>query len=465
MALTLPPQDIPPKSRELVPVAKGGRPAVRLGRRQARHMSQSILLEESGPPLVLRLLLLLIGVVVGAFVIWAGTARIEEVAVTFGQVIPSGRIQAIQHYEGGIVAEVPVQDGVVVAAGQVLLRLDPIGVESEREQMRARLVGLSLQAERLRAFAENRAPVFADVDPRYASLQADHKAMFAAQKASRSNQLSVIETQIEERRAEMAVLEAQMRTLDQQVMLVEEERGMRKQLYDKGFASKSALLTVTRDAVQATGELARVERQRQQAGQGLVEAQNRLAELDTKLREEAMGQLAAVSSETAQVIEALRKLEDRAQRLTLTAPTGGIVKGLSLTTIGAVATPGKTLMEVVPVGEKLQLEVQISTRDIGHVYEGQPVQIKFTAFDFSRYGTVAGTLVTISAATFQNERGEPYFRGLIDLERPYVGDHPERNRIIPGMTAQADILTGEKTLLEYLLKPIYRAMKQGFRER
>lgn len=448
-----------------VAAAGNGRAVVALGGRQSKHLSQSILLEESSPPVLLRAFLLLLCSAVLAFIIWATVATIEEVAISFGQVIPAGRIQAIQHLEGGIVSEILVQDGYRVEPGQVMLRLDPIAVLSELEQARARLNSLTLEAERLRAFATRREPAFPELDSRFQPLLNDQKAILEVQERSRRSQLSVVQNQIEERKGEIEILEEQERTITRQLQVIEEERNIRKTLFDKGLSSKSALLTILREVIQASGELSRVQRQRQQALQSLGEAENRLVELETRLSEDAMNQLTNISSEMAQVTESLRKLEDRRQRLAISAPTGGIVKGLSITTIGGIITPGKIIVEVVPVNDTLQFEARISTRDIGHVREGLQAQVKFAAFDFARYGAMPGILASISATTFLDEKGEPYYRGLVDLERDYLGSNPRVNRVVPGMTGQAEILTGQKTLMEYLLKPIYRALEQGFRER
>ena len=163
-------------------------------------------------------------------------------------------------------------------------------------------------------------------------------------------------------------------------------------------------------------------------------------------------------------IEIINKLEERTSRLNLRAPARGLVKGLSVNTIGAVIQPGQTLMEIVPLDKDLEVSVKISPQDIGHLEVGQPVQVKFSTFDFSRYGSVQGHLEQISATTFSGEQGERYYQGRVSLVQNYVGTNPD-NQIMPGMTVMADVITGEKTILEYMLKPIHVSLKTAFTER
>ncbi len=163
--------------------------------------------------------------------------------------------------------------------------------------------------------------------------------------------------------------------------------------------------------------------------------------------------------------ELIAKLETQIKRLELRSPARGIVKGLEIHTIGAVIPPGKPLMEIVPIGEELLAEVKVSPADIGHVKKGDHVTVKVTTFDFSRYGSINGTISGLSATTFTSMQGAPYYKGLIKLEKHYVGNDPEMNKVLPGMIVNADVITGEKSLLAYLLKPIHRSLNSAFIER
>lgn len=161
----------------------------------------------------------------------------------------------------------------------------------------------------------------------------------------------------------------------------------------------------------------------------------------------------------------MAKLEDRANRLEIRAPVRGIVKGLQAHTIGGVIAPGALVLEIVPMDEELVVEARVATTHVGHVEVGQPVTVKVLTYDFARYGGIPGRLRSVSASTFVAEDETPYYKAVIALDRNYVGGDPNRNLVLPGMTVQADIKTGRKTLLQYLLKPVYSSIDEAFQER
>ena len=191
---------------------------------------------------------------------------------------------------------------------------------------------------------------------------------------------------------------------------------------------------------------------------------DRSSSLAAKHCDEALERLAQVTGEKQQNIKIIDKLNERMMRLNVRAPSAGSIKGLNVNTIGAVVQPGQTLMEIVPIDKELIVSVKISPKDIGHLQRGQNVQVKFSSFDFSRYGSTHGILDQISATTFIAENGERFYQGKIILDKNYVGGNPA-NIIIPGMTVMADIITGRKTILQYMLKPIHLSMKTAFTER
>ena len=175
--------------------------------------------------------------------------------------------------------------------------------------------------------------------------------------------------------------------------------------------------------------------------------------------------MGSVTGELAQVRETIAKLQDRVRRLDITAPTRGIVKGLTTRTIGAVIGPGELIVEIVPLDDVLVAEVRISPRDIGHLRIGQSANVKVTTYDPARFGVVEGRLKRVSASTFKDEEGEPFYKGIIELSQAFVGSDPDRNPVLPGMVVDADIVTGSKSLMQYLLKPVYRGLDSAFRER
>jgi adhesin transport system membrane fusion protein len=440
-------------------------PRVQRGDRQAKFLAQSILLEEAGSPRLIRLALLTICAAVAAFIGWAAVTNVDEVAVAAGEVVPTGQIQVLQHLEGGIISAILVRDGDIVDPGQVLLRLNPATSTAELREARALLTGLLLRAERLGAVAEGRAPDFAFAVAEYPQLVADQMSIFKGQIQAADNRRSVLKRQIEQKSSELALFNEQEDMLRKQVSLLEEELSMREQLYQKGLASKIVYLDVQRDVNRARGDMTKLVGERRTTAAALSESRSRLDQLDSDLKEAALNERGQVTSEIAQVRESIRKSEEKVRRLEIRAPLRGIVKGLKNHTIGGVIVPGNVVLEVVPLDQELVVEARISTRDIGHVQVGHPATLKVVTYDFARYGGITGEVRDISASSFLDEKGQPYFKGTVAMDRNYVGFDPERNRVLPGMTVQADISTGKKTLLQYLLKPVYASVSQAFRER
>lgn len=439
---------------------------VKRGDRQTRFLAQSVILEEAGSSGLIRAAMLAISAVVCAFLVWAGFTNVDEVAVTSGEIVPTGQIQTIQHLEGGIISEILVADGEIVEKEQVLIRLDPSGPAAELSQMKARRAGLELQVERLRAIGTGREPDFAFVGPEYNDLVEDQFTIYESQLNAHAERRQVIITQIEQKKQELALLEEQEETLSRNADFLLEELLLREELYKKGLTSKIIYLDAKREINDARGELANLIVERQRTTEELSESRTKLSELDTDSRESALTQMGVATNELAQINESLSQLFDRVRRLQILSPVHGIVKGMQVHTVGGVIPAGAAIMEVVPLEDELIVETKITTRDVGHVEIGQPVTVKVTTYDFARYGGISGELGDVSATTFVDEAtGDPYFRGIVKLDRGYVGFDPEQNRVLPGMTVQADIKTGRKTLLEYLLKPVVSSVKTAFRER
>ena len=434
-------------------------------RPRSRFLVQSIKLEEQGAPGVISAAVLVICVLLGAAVAWAGVTRVDEVARAVGEVVPAGSIQAVQHLEGGIVGEIMVRDGDLVEAGDVLIRLAPTASQADLDQMLARRAALLLQAERLRAFAVGRAPDWDAVVDGFAPLKADQQAIYDTQRASLESQAAVIRSQIAQREADLVAFGNQRETLSAEIAILEEEVGIRASLLDRGLASRLTYLDAQRRLTTATGSLSDVLDGITRTNSEVDEAIGRLAELEARLSNEALDAAGAVTAELAEVEEALRDLRDRVERLEVRAPVRGVVNALAVHSVNAVIQPGQELLEIVPMGDELVVEARVLPHDIGHVEEGQAADIRVSSYDFARFGAVPGVVRQLSASTHLDENLRPYYRAVIALDRDHVGDQPGINQIIPGMTVEADIKTGSKTILDYLLRPVSRGFASAFQER
>ncbi|CAA7613818.1 HlyD family type I secretion periplasmic adaptor subunit [Magnetospirillum sp. SS-4] len=441
------------------------KPPIKISSRQSRHLAQAVLLEESGTSNLVRFTMMVASGTTAAFVIWAALTNIPEIAVADGSVIPSGQIQTIQHLEGGIVQEVVVKEAEIVEAGQVIIRLNPAQAISDLEQTRAREATLLIKAERLRAFAEERLPNFKDMPPGYERLIADNEAIYQSQAQARDTARSVISSQVDQKRSDMRLIQTQITSLREQLGPLQEEMAMRQELVAKGLVSRVVYLDTKRELSRVQGELSRLIGQEITARNALIEVENRLIDSRSALQKQTMDELGVAINELAQVQESIGRLEDRVNRLEIVSPVRGIVKGLAVKNQGAVIQPAGQVCDVIPIDSQMKIDAKISTKDVGHLKIGQPVKVKVTTYDFARYGSVMGTLTKISASSFTDEKGNPFFKGVIELERNYVGEVPGRFLVQPGMSVSAEIITGDKTLLQYMLKPIFTQVQQAFHER
>jgi HlyD family type I secretion membrane fusion protein len=440
-------------------------PLVKQSSRVSRHLAQAVQLEESGTAPLIRFTLLMASLACLAFIVWASLTHVDEVAVTEGEVIPTGSVQTVQHLEGGLVEEILVKEGELVDVDQPLLRLSPAQAMGDLEQTRAREMTLLLKSERLRAFVENRKPDYSFAGQGYERLAADNMGIHQAQTQAKESSRSIIMAQIDQKRSDLKLLEAQHGSLREQVAALREEFNIREQLVAKGLVTRIAHLDTKRELARAEGELARILGQTVSARDAVSETERRLIDNLSVLQKQNMDELGVSIAELAQVQESIARLEDKVKRLMVVAPSRGFVKGLAVRNTGAVIQPGGLVTELVPADTELRVEAKVLPRDVGHVKVGQRVKIKVTTFDFARYGSIMGDLTRISASSFLNEKGEPFFKATVTLDKAFVGDDPTVHQIRPGMTVQAEVMTGDKTLLQYMLKPVFTQLQQSFHER
>lgn len=456
------------------PIAKTGTPDRRGSRRKTpsarsernlRYLARSIVLEEMGPPRILRHAVWGVVATICVAILWAAITPLAETARAPGHVVPLGSVMTVQHLEGGIVSEILVDDGSVVKKGSVMARLDPTTAKAELEEKQSRIASLSLEAERLRAFADGREPDFSNVDPQFASLARDQQSINKLQRESRTQEQAVLQHQIDQRQSELSVLKQQEKTLTEQVKISGELADMRESLMKKGHVSRVVYLRTKQELSAAQGELQRVQGEYVKGLQAIAEAKGKLLELDAKRNNEAATLMGDVMSELQQLRIAVARLEDRLKRTDIVAPVHGVVTGLKIHTVGGVIPPGGVIGEIVPVDDELVIEARVSPTDIGHVEAGQKATVIVTAYDFSRFGSVDGVVDKISANTFLDDNGAVFYKAIIRLSQNFVGDEAGRNPVVPGMITEVAINTGSRTFLSYLIKPVILATERAFSER
>lgn len=447
------------------PTAPKGSSRSRRKQKRLPYVADSILLEESGMPWLVRSSIVAATIIVALFIAWSATTRSTEVSVASGWIKPSGNIQAVQHLEGGIVTEILVNEGDVVEQGQTLLKLEPAAVGSDLALVTGRHRALTFRAERLQAFIDGREPDFGNFGPSDAPLADNQRQILAGQIAAREASRHVFQQQLSGQQSLRNGLDQRTQNTRKHIALLQTELDARSGLAAKGLTSRFQLLRSQQEMNRAQGVLAQIAAEKDQNARAMAETRGRIEELDATTRADALTELGSVSDELRDMQEAIQKQDNRFQRLELQAPVRGIVQVLNVYTVGGVVNPGETIVEIVPINDDLVAEVRLSPRDIGHISAGQAAKVKFTTFDFARHGAVDGILKSVSATTLFDDDGQPYYKGIVELDQGFVGGDPSRRPITPGMTLSAEILTQDRSLLTYLLKPVYRGLNESFHER
>jgi len=436
-----------------------------LGSRERSLLAESIHIEEELVPAFVRPILYLVGALVLIFLIWASLTRMKEVARAPGEVIPSGSVKVVQHLDGGVVAEIAAEERKLVEQGAVLLRIDGTQAHADYGQMKARLDSLRLREERLKAFTEDKKPDFIGLGIEQPGMVSNQQEIYITQLATRDSTLSILDRQVDQRKQRIRQLEMALSVAKEHQALTGELADMRENLASRQLINKTVLLETRRAKVTASGEIARLTEEIGVAGNELAEIRSRRLDTQNQLLRDALAELGVVRAETAEVEETIQRLQGRVDRLEVRAPIRGYVLDMRVQNVGQVIQPGALLMQVVSDNAVMEAEVRISPRDIGFVRVGQPVNLRVTSYDYSRFGFVKGSLKRVSASSMVGENKTAYYQGLVQLNNPYVGDVPGRNLLQPGMNVEAEILTGEKTLLAYLVKPLIDVVSMSFSER
>ncbi|MBF0462460.1 MAG: HlyD family type I secretion periplasmic adaptor subunit [Magnetococcales bacterium] len=434
-------------------------------RRKIRYLAQSVALEETGNPFLAQVVVGTVSMIVLLFVIWAAVTQVDEVATSTGTVVPTGKVQVVQHTDGGVVDAILVHEGDVVSVGQTLIRLDAVSLKTELRELRMKEMALSVQSQRMLAFATGKPLEFSPYGPEYESLILDQKKVYQSQVLARDEKDAALRSLIRQRQQDVWLLDEQEKTVSAKLALAQEGFELKKRLTERGLSSKMRFLDAQTELNQTQGELAQIVAKKRQMHSALEESRINLRELNAQLSKQAMTEMGSVRAELAQVQEAVKRLTKRVEDTEVTAKVAGVVQSLNVNSPGGVVAPRAVILELVPLDRELIVETHISGRDIGHVKVGQPVSVKFTAYDYSRYGGVTGRLRQISPTTMVDEHGEPYYKGIVELDANHVGPDPQLRPVLPGMMVQASIETGSKTILEYLLKPIYASVRQALQER
>jgi adhesin transport system membrane fusion protein len=414
-----------------------------------------------------RLLLWVILLFVIAFFVWAYFAVLEEVVRGSGRVIPSSQVQVVQNLEGGIVEEIAVSEGDSVMPGQVLLTIDDTRFDASLQESRLRELSLLGKAIRLRAEAEgaDELPAFPDaITKALPNLYPQERELFAERRRELEANRRILAEQAAQKRQTIAELTSRSERLARSLELTRQELRVTKPLQAQGAVSEVEVLRLQRQVNEIRGDLDEAKLAIPRAEAEMAEVEQRRVELDTGFRKEARSELGEVETEITALGAGNVALADRVQRTQVRSPIRGVVKSLQVRTVGGVVQPGMDLVEIVPLGDSLLVEARIKPSDIAHLGPDLPAKVKLTAYDFAVYGALDGQVEHISADTFVDDDGEAYYLVRVRTSEPELVKQGRAYAIIPGMTAEVDILVGEKSVLSYLLKPVLRARDAALRE-
>lgn len=397
--------------------------------------------------------------------IWAALAEVDEVTRGEGKVIPSQQLQVVQSVDGGVVQEVLIREGEQVAKGDVLVRIDPTRFVASFREGSVRAFALRAKVARLRALINDQ-PYGAipddSLNPAQQQVLAQEENYYYASIGELEQRLSVAREQHAQRRQELSEAQARLRAAEQAYRMSSQELNVTRPLLTSGAVSEIDILRLERDQAAADGERRSAAARSRQAEAGIQEAEARMAEADLTMRNQWRAELSQASAELNSLSQNVDGLADRVKHAEIRSPVNGTVQRLLYNTIGGVVQPGSTVIEIVPADDRLLVEAKVAPKDIAFLRPGLPATIKLHAYDFSIYGGVSATLQHISADTITDERDNTYY-----LVRAMTNDSEfiERLSVIPGMTAQLDIMTGKKSILSYLLKPLLRAKANALSER
>jgi adhesin transport system membrane fusion protein len=400
-------------------------------------------------------------------IVWAGWAELDEVTRGIGKVIPSSQVQVIQNLEGGILSALYVEDGDTVEREQILLQIDDTRFSSSLRETQLQFWALKAKAARLQAESSNSAY---EAPPgmleKYPTLVAQEQGLFnSRQKELRTNR-SILSKQAEQIRQEIKGLEVKSARLIRNLSLVNKELNLSKPLLQAGAISEVEILQLEREVSELEGELETTKLTIPRMKSRLEEAEQKISEILIRFSNEAHTELNEVAAELSQLQETSIALKDRVTRTAVRSPVKGTVKQVKINTLGGVIQPGMELMEIVPLDDSLLVEAKIGPRDIAFLHPGQKAIVKLTAYDFAIYGALSGKVEHISADTIKEEHEqESFYLVRVRTDKTDLGTQEKALPIIPGMQAEVDILTGKKSVLEYLFKPLLRAKGRALRER
>ena len=431
---------------------------------------QSYSLNPDRPPRSWLMVILLICAFLAIALTWASFAELDELSRAQGKVIPSGKTQIIQSAEPGVVNDILVREGEQVKAGQLLVKLDDTNTSSSQGEIEAKVMALRAQVARLKAEAQgDGASAFVcppEVEQEAPEVCDSELSLQQARRKTLDQGKQVLEARVEQRQRELNQALADKDRLTQTADLAQQKLDLIKPMVDKRLVSQTEYLTTQQSLADAKGQLDATIQAIAKGEAALSEAQLQVQQADSQFRQDAQTDLTGKLAELASGEETLRGASDRVNRTDIRSPVDGVINSLAVNTLGGFVNAGEKILDIVPVGEKLLIEARLQPSDIAFILPGQDANIKFTAYDFSIFGGMKGKVQNVSAdSVVDPQTHESYYTVLISTDSSSLTYRDRQLPVLPGMVASVEILTGHKTVLQYLLKPINKTRDEAFHER
>ncbi|WP_127717412.1 HlyD family type I secretion periplasmic adaptor subunit [Halobacteriovorax sp. HLS] len=432
---------------------------------QLKSLSKSNLLKESSPPFIISFSIYIICLGFFILLMWAGLTDVKEVVRAEGRVVPVGEIKKVQHLEGGIIKEILVRDGDRVKEGQVLIVLMNNSAYADLDRFNHNAASISMDIERISSFLGNREPNFRKLSSFDEEKIKEQESLFSAMRKSYLDEVNVLRKQLEQKNDFINVLRNKQENTLKSYRVSKEYYLHLESLYKKRLVSKSDYLSAKKEKLNHWGRYSDLKTELVQAENSAEEFRSRLSSLELSTREEMLQKLDQLRRDESENSKNISKLSALIERLYIRSPVSGHVKGSQASTLGSVVVPGRTILEIVPSNTPLEVQLKVSPKDIGHVSVGSKGLVKISAFDFSRFGSVDTLVSSVSASSFDDDKFGIHYQVKMKLLKKYVGTNPHVNIVQPGMTVEGSIFVGEKTILQYLLKPIHNSLATAFTEK
>ncbi|MBE1208590.1 HlyD family type I secretion periplasmic adaptor subunit [Aminobacter carboxidus] len=425
---------------------------------------------EDRPPLFASAAVLIIAALFVAFVVWASFAEIDEIARGEGKVIPASKTQIVQASEAGVVQEIAVKIGQVVKKNDLIVRLDNTVSTSSLGEQQAKARTLSARIARLKQEQEGRIgePLacpesLVEVAP---EICENEQKLLVARRQNFETKLNVLKSRLDQREKELNEAKVNVQRLTDSLGVSDREAELVTSMVKRNLMAKTEQIRVDREQTEMRGQLNLADETIKRTGAAIVEAKLQVDEFGLQLQQEALDELTQALAELSVVDETIRGATDRVARTDIRSPVDGIVNTLDVNTLGAFVQPGAVVAGIVPTSETLLVEARVSPRDVAFIRPDQKALIKVSAYDFSIFGGLDGRVQNITADSLVDQNtGEPYYQVRVSTDRSALERDGKSYSIIPGMISTVEIITGRKTILSYLLKPINKARDEALHER